>query len=76
MSGVWEAERREGEIGSRAEAVPDAKTEVLEREKATGLAAENLQYIYKRVEGSGEGAENGGSSTKTQRDSQHLLRPF
>ena len=46
MSGVWEAERRGGEFGSRAEAVPDAKTEVSEREKPTGLAVENLRYIY------------------------------
>ena len=76
---VWSlrsrAEGRGGEVASRAEAVPDAKTEVSEREKATGFAAENLRYIYKGVEGSGEGAENGGSSTKTQPDSQHLLRP-
>ena len=37
-----------GEVGSRAEAVPDAKTEESEREKATGLAVENLRvkYVY------------------------------
>ena len=49
---VWSlrsrAEGRGGEVGSRAEAVPDAKTEESEREKDTGLAVENLRvkYVY------------------------------